>query len=215
METYGGMASIYFQPKSHTEKRRVMSTTQPIRRKEDLEALKNFYLTEKPNLRNYALICTAVNTALRIGDILLLKWENVYDLEMKCFRTHLELTEQKTKKRTIVALNNGAKKGLLRYLESISPITKGQYIFTAKHSISPLSREQAYRIVHDAGIALQIPEKISPHSLRKTFGYYAWVSGASPALLVSIYNHSSYEITKRYLGIEQDDKDQVFFNTEL
>lgn len=30
------------------------------------------------------------------------------------------------------------------------------------------------------------------------------------ALLMSIYNHSSYEITKRYLGIEQLDKDEVY-----
>ena len=27
---------------------------------------------------------------------------------------------------------------------------------------------------------------------------------------MSIYNHSSYEITKRYLGIEQLDKDEVY-----
>lgn len=27
---------------------------------------------------------------------------------------------------------------------------------------------------------------------------------------MDIYNHSSYQITKRYLGIDQDDKDQVF-----
>lgn len=29
-------------------------------------------------------------------------------------------------------------------------------------------------------------------------------------MLMDIYNHSSYQITKRYLGIDQDDKDQVF-----
>ncbi len=29
-------------------------------------------------------------------------------------------------------------------------------------------------------------------------------------MLVSIYNHSSYEVTKRYLGIEQDDRDKIF-----
>ncbi len=32
---------------------------------------------------------------------------------------------------------------------------------------------------------------------------------------MNIYNHSSYEITKRYLGIEQTEKDEVFLNTFL
>lgn len=192
-----------------------MSTTQPIRNRKDLELLKNFYLTEKPNLRNYALICTAVNTALRISDILSLKWGNVYHLESKCFRTHLEITEKKTQKRSMIALNHSVVQGLSCYLESIPPITEEQYIFTGKNSSAPLCREQAFRIIRAACVALKLPENISPHSLRKTFGYHAWASGTNPALLVSIYNHSSYDITKRYLGIEQDDKDQVFLHLEL
>jgi len=32
---------------------------------------------------------------------------------------------------------------------------------------------------------------------------------------MSIYNHSSYEITKRYLGIDQLEKDKVFLETFL
>lgn len=32
---------------------------------------------------------------------------------------------------------------------------------------------------------------------------------------MDIYNHSSYAITKRYLGIEQDDKDDVFLHLNL
>ena len=37
----------------------------------------------------------------------------------------------------------------------------------------------------------------------------------SQAFLMEIYNHSSFEITKRYLGIEQDDKDSVFLEINL
>ena len=55
-----------------------MGTTQQIRDTEDLNRLKNYYLKEQPNLRNYALICTGINTALRISDILNLKWDDVY-----------------------------------------------------------------------------------------------------------------------------------------
>ena len=34
--------------------------------------------------------------------------------------------------------------------------------------------------------------------------------GIPPVLLMNIYNHSSYEITKHYLGIDQSEKDDVY-----
>ena len=63
--------------------------------------------------------------------------------------------------------------------------------------------------------ALRINDVIRCHSLRKTFGYHAWKMGTPPALLMEIYNHSSFQITKHYLGIEQDDKDAVFRDIQL
>ncbi len=74
----------------------------------------------------------------------------------------------------------------------------------------PLSRSQAFRIIKRACSRLALPEHISCHSLRKTFGYHAWAAGANPTVLMVIYNHSSFSVTKRYLGIEQEDKDNIF-----
>ena len=74
----------------------------------------------------------------------------------------------------------------------------------------PLSRYQAFRIIKEAAAYAGLDASISCHSLRKTFGYHAWKQGTPPALLMDIYNHSSYRITKRYLCIDQDDKDEVF-----
>ena len=59
-----------------------MGTSQPIRNEKDLEAFRNYYLEQKPNYRNYALICLGVNTALRISDILNLKWR---DADITCY----------------------------------------------------------------------------------------------------------------------------------
>ena len=83
-----------------------MATTQPIRNMEDLDALKNYYLTQKPNLRNYALICTGINTALRIGDILHLVWADVFDFDANAFRKHLVVTERKTGKKNMIVIND-------------------------------------------------------------------------------------------------------------
>ena len=41
-----------------------MSTTEPIRDKQKLQEFKNYYLNEKPSLRNYTLIIIGLNTAL-------------------------------------------------------------------------------------------------------------------------------------------------------
>lgn len=192
-----------------------MGTTQPIKSMKELDDLKNYYLTQKPNLRNYALICTGVNTALRIGDILNLTWEDVYDFDTCTFRNHIIIRERKTGKQNVIASNKNMIYGLRLYMNSLSDVSPSYFIFSGRHAEIPLSRVQAFRIIKDACSQLHLPENISCHSLRKTFGYHAWVSGVNPAILMIIYNHSSFQVTKRYLGIDQEDKDKVFLNLNL
>ncbi len=192
-----------------------MGTTQPIRNSEELTAFRMYYKDIKPNYRNYALIVFGLNTALRINDLLLLKWEDVYNFRKCDFRSHLLVHEKKTGKKNYILLNECAKDALRIYFNLRFP-KKSDYIFTkdTDHS-KPLSRSQAYRIIKSAASETVTEKNISCHSLRKTFGYYAWKQGTPPALLMDIYNHSSYKITKRYLGIEQDDKDSVYKNLLL
>lgn len=193
-----------------------MNTAQPIRSKEELERFKNYYRITSPHKRNYLLLITGLNTALRISDVLKLQWRDVYDFNHKRFRSHICLTEEKTDKFTKIYMNDVLLKVLKSYFNSLSASRRkpSSYIFCG-NSDKPISRIQAFRIVKKAAIACDIPGSISPHSLRKTFGYFAWKSGTSPVMLMNIFNHSSFDITKRYLGIEQDEKDSVFKNIKL
>ena len=187
-----------------------MSTTQPIRNQNELEKIKNYYLHQNPNRRNYLLIMMGLNTALRISDLLKLQYQDIYDFENNKIREHLIVTEKKTKKENVIYLNKEMRSAISEHLEFCCH-DRTNWIFSSQlQKEKPLSRQQAYRIVKKAAESAGITEHISCHSLRKTFGYFAWKQGVLPTMLMEIYNHSSYTITKKYLGIEQDDKDEVY-----
>ena len=188
-----------------------MSATEPIRDKSKLKALANYYLKRK-SYRNYALVIVALYTALRISDVLSLTWDDVFDENTSSFRTHLTITEKKTRKERTIALNSQVLFALGMLIEE----RRSAFIFAnnradAKH----ISRVQAWRILKAAIEAIGLKGCIACHSLRKTFGYFAFKSGVSPVMLMDLYNHSSFETTKRYLGITQDDRDKVFLDMVL
>lgn len=192
-----------------------MNTAQPIRNQQDLEQFTDYYKDREKNPRNQLLITMGLNTALRISDLLTLRWENVYDEKKGSFRRHISIVEAKTGKASCIFMNQSILDALHEYRNWLKKdaerICGGAFLF-AGHSDSPISRVQAYRIVRKAAEGCNLSGVISPHSLRKTFGYYAWKQGTPPALLMEIYHHSSFAITQRYLGIEQDDRDEVFKN---
>lgn len=189
-----------------------MGTTNPIREKRELEKFKNYYL-KKEKYRNYLLIIMGLNTALRISDILKLCWDDVYDFQNKRYRSHICLVEQKTGKKTMIAVNHSLHEALVLCQQD----RKAEDFLFCTHSdpLHAISRYQAYRIIRHAAEECGLEGHVSCHSLRKTFGYHAWKQGVPPAMLMNIYNHSSYQITKRYLGIEQDDMDYVFQKIDL
>jgi len=83
----------------------IVPTTQPIRNKYQVRELSQFYLN-RGELRNYLLIIMVVHTALRISDLLHLKWYDVYDFNRNRLRESVSITETKTRKSKIVKLNN-------------------------------------------------------------------------------------------------------------
>ena len=193
-----------------------MGTTQPIRQKDELQKFLDYYQNVHPIPRNEALIVLGLHTALRISDILTLHWGDVYDFNQNRYVDHLFIQEKKTGKQNIIALNIHVKKALAQLQKERQNICSTDYIFTKRTDYTtPLSRSQAFRIVKRAAHDALHDEHVSCHSLRKTFGYHAWKQGTPPALLMDIYNHSSYKVTKRYLGIEHDERDSIFMEIDF
>ena len=184
--------------------------TDPIRDKKQLKEMAGYWLKRR-NYRNYALIVLGVCTALRISDLIHIAEDDVYDAKAGDFRSHLTITERKTGKQKTIALNKQA----IHALRLCFPHRRGGFLFANNRAEpAPISRIQAWRIIKAAAEAVKIAGCIACHSLRKTFGYFAWKAGTLPVMLMDIYNHSSFAITRRYLGIAQDDRDQVYLSLE-
>jgi len=78
-----------------------------------------------------------------------------------------------------------------------------------------ISRQRAYDILNKAARATGIHERIGTHSLRKTFGYFAYKNGVYLAMIQKLLNHSSQTETLRYIGITQEQIDEVVLNLNL
>lgn len=187
-----------------------MAATQPIRNKKQVREISEYFLN-RGELRNYILVVMSIHTALRISDLLRLRWADIYDFKKKQVLDTVYLTEKKTKKPKIVAINKNVKRALASFAAQKS-IHENEFIFENAKTGNAISRIQAYRIIRQASENLQWKNHISCHSLRKTFGYHAWKSGASPVVIMEIYNHSSFAVTRRYLGIAQDDINKVYLS---
>jgi len=91
-----------------------------------------------------------------------------------------------------------------------------RFLFSSrKGNNRPISRVQAYRIINEACRIAKIKGSIGTHTLRKTFGYWAYKQGIDITLLMRIFNHSSPAITLRYIGITQEEINEVYINLNL
>ena len=187
-----------------------MAVAEPIRDREQLNQITEYWLKQK-NFRNYVMIVMGTCTALRIGDLLNLKWACVYDEENDTFRSQFTIKEKRSGKEKTIALNQKVITALRLYL----PHRRGEYIFGSSRGNKPINRVHAWRIIREAADAANATGNISCHSLRKTFGYFAWKDGVMPIMLMDIFNQSSFEVTRSYLGITQEDRDNVFLNLTL
>ncbi len=141
------------------------------------------------------LFCVGINSGLRISDILRL---NVSDVKNK---EYISIVEKKTKKYKKIPINPKLKTMFKIYTKD-KPLNMPLFITRYNNR---LDRVEAYRILKKAGKIAKIEENIGTHTLRKTFGYHHYRQFRDIAILQKIFNHSSAEITLRYIGIEQDE----------
>lgn len=183
---------------SNSVKGERMKIVQPIRSLKQIKQMKEYLKAQ--NLRNYMLFLFGIHSGLRISDLLALKIEDV------CKKDYIVLKEKKTKKAKAFPLSKELQEEIAIYLAGQ---TTG-WLFPSRHKGRSLSRKMAYHILSTSAKKVGIKESIGTHTLRKTFGYWAYKQKVSLELIQKILNHSSPYITLQYIGITQDQIDNVY-----
>lgn len=182
-----------------------MELVEPIRDKKQIQGMKKYLKGQ--NSRDALLFVLGINSGLRISDLLKLKVDDVLD------KDRIIIREQKTGKLKDFPLSENCKKAVSEYLKE-TRLESGS-LFPSRKGGHAISRVQAYRILNDAASHVGITSAVGTHSLRKTFGYHAYVNGTDITRIQKLLNHSSPNITLAYIGITKEELDAVYITLNL
>jgi integrase len=157
---------------------------------------------EKSKLLGLYIVMSS-NTGLRISDILNLSWEQVKeDLVM--------ITEKKTGKKKTFKINNAVREALNKF----DTVDAGHIFISQKKSV--YSRQTINRLLKGVFSKEAKKSNISSHSLRKSFGRRVYENNneSEKALtyLSELFNHTSVATTRKYLGIRQEELNDIYDN---
>ncbi len=183
----------------------IVALVQPIKDRQKIAELKMELL--KRNYKYYILCIIGLNTGLRIGDIIPLKVEDVRN------KSHITLREEKTNKIKVFPINPQLRSELDKYT---SGMDNHEYLFSSRQRNrdgvrSHITRVQAYRYIKNVAEELGI-ENFGMHSFRKSFGYFYYQETKDIVKLMQIFNHSSQNVTRRYIGLTQEEIDESLEN---
>ncbi len=175
-----------------------LNTVEPIK---DINTINDVmdYL-KAGNERDYVLFSFGIYSGLRISDILKLR---VRDIRNK---KHIYMREKKTGKERRFIICKELKNIFEGYIKTKKDY---EYLFPSRKGLNkPITRQRAYMILKDAGEKFGL-ESIGTHTLRKTFGYFLYEQTKDILVVKEILGHSDAAITRRYIGLTQDDKDRL------
>ena len=161
-------------------------------------------LAKDGNYKMSLLVAIACFTGLRISDILSLRWWQILGVD------ELTIIEKKTGKQRTIRLNPQLQKHIQECYEHIKPIGVKAPILVSQKGTT-FTVQSINRLLKQIKAKYKVKIKnFSCHSFRKTFGrqVYNMNSDNSELALVKLmelFNHSSVAITKRYLGLRQEE----------
>jgi integrase len=146
---------------------------------------------------------------LRISDLLTLNWGMLLDSDS------FILTEKKTGKRRIIKVNADFRKHILDCYNALRISDMNEKCFLSnKKVVFSIQRINVRLKEIKTKYNLKI-DHFSTHSLRKTFGRRVVASAGENSemaliKLSELFNHSTPQITRRYLGLRQEELMEVY-----
>jgi integrase len=167
-----------------------MKLIQPIKDTNLINTLKSELL--KVGYKNYLLFDIAINTGLKIIDIINL---TVWDVKNK---SQIDVKEGSTSKSLKYAVSPEIHEEIQKFILGMSA---GELLFASKKGgKKPITDKQAYKCLNDTSRKLGLDD-ICTHTLRKTFGYHHYKKHNDITLLQNLFSHSTPDMTLRYIGI--------------
>lgn len=205
-----------------------------FRTKEEISAMINVlnkHIEEAANdsqrqiaARNKMLFLIGINLGIRASDLHDLQWSFFYDvvngkLVFKDFYVLQPKKQRNHHKFVKIFFNQSIKKAIDEYTENYPIDSVNSYLFPSRKGGIPVETGHLWRIVKETAIEAGINQNIGSHSLRKTFGYWRWHEAIDKTkaliTLQQIFNHSDTLTTMKYIGITDNEIENLYMDVEL
>lgn len=163
------------------------------------------------NYRASLLLGCGFFYGLRISDLLRLTWNDILDKE------EFVTVEQKTGKRRVIKINKGFQ-GHIADCHSAMQVSDNSRPCFLNRFGSPISLQMINREFKTLRVKYQLKiDNFSTHSMRKTWARQIWEvensAGRGDMALLKLselMNHSAPNITRRYIGLRQQELGEVY-----
>lgn len=180
----------------------------PVRSYEDFVAIQNYFMGNG-KIRDWAMWTIGVSLGLRISDLLSLKIKYLLN-DDKTFRQRMLIVEQKTLKVNNCLITQSVVDAATKLFDSMDwNFELDDYLFKSNKTKGKMFEEYGWKILSDAGKALNLPIIIGSHTMRKSFANIAACVDKSSidmnaiTKIQGLLNHSDQRVTMRYLGTYQ------------
>ena len=176
---------------------------QPLRSQQEINDFLFCLRRNKNAERDVFLFLIGINSGLRMSDIVKLKKQDILSAK------NPRIVEQKTGKTRILYLSS-----LQDLIQAYTTdLAADAYLFPSTKG-GHLAVNTVYQMFQKVS-ALLGRDDIGTHTLRKTFGYHYYKKTKDVATLMEIFGHSSESITKRYIGIKEDEISETLLTFRL
>lgn len=228
MKPVNNQVNILPAQNDYQEEIAIDHTSEPIKSVDTIIRISE-YLIANGRYRDNMLFVVGINFGLRISDLLKLRFCHLINDNMT-FKDTFAILEQKTKntrkvqKNRYITINEAVAEAVTLYLQhNICRLDdymfKGESNRCGSGNNKPITRCSADRILKSIATEMGLSEKISTHSLRKTFGYHQMMmSDNDPRKLIvlqKMFGHSSSAQTLDYIGITNDEITDAYLKLNL